>query len=346
MVGFTNGLELLLLKRNESSISTGSPSLDKLIGGIRKGMFYLFYGEEELIEILFRYLLTNALSPTKNIDLPVVVYVLCGNYRKERTEIGTDELIELVETSGFGMEEALKRIYILTASSADQQSLLIDELLKILKREEKVVLVLVRGIFKLHYDDARIKNRHVVREEVQRAITHFSQLCASRGIPIVTSGRPHKRTMLLPKPESSSFLKHLANTIIYLRKRKDGSLYNRAFLLSHPAKSPGSTEYAFELNIKLGRDTPPFRQAFNELVLKLRREFQEALLRIERREAFDLLIGAWSAELGAMSFAESVKLLDLLLLVAAVENRSQCENLLKKIQVLDNRIASLENRYE
>jgi len=217
--------------------------------------------------------------------------------------------------------------------------------LKVLEREEKVALVLVRGIFKLHNDDARIKNRYVVREEVQKAITGVSQLCAFRGIPIVASGRPRKKTTLLPKPESSSFLRHLANTIIYLRKRKNGSFYNRAFLLKHPAKSSGSTEYAFELNIKLGRDTPPFRQTFNDLVARLRREFQEALLRIERREAFDLLIGAWSAELGAMSFAESVKLLDLLLLVAAVENRSQCEKLLKKIQVMDNRIASLEEHF-
>jgi hypothetical protein len=336
MSGFTSGLELLL-SGAESVLSTGSPELDALVGGIRRGMFYLFYGEKELIEVLFRYLIANALKPREGSGRPVVVYMLCGNYRKERTEIGTEELVELVEASGYGMEEALRRIHILTASSADQQALLIDELIGVLEREPEVSLVLI------HFDDARVRNRHVVREEVQRSITRFSQLCAERGIPIVASGRP-KKARLIPKPESSSFLRHVANAIVYIRGRGKGTRFNRAFLLSHPGKPPGSAEYAFEVNGELGRDTPPFRQTFHELVTRLRREFQEALLRVERREAFDLLIEAWSAELGAVSFAETVKLLDLLFLVSVVENRSVGEALRRRVESLDERMTRIEER--
>ncbi len=94
MSGFTSGLELLL-SDSKGTLSTGSPKLDALVGGIRRGMFYLFYGEKELIEILFRYLIANALKPREGCGRPVVVYILCGNYRKERTEIGTEELVEL-----------------------------------------------------------------------------------------------------------------------------------------------------------------------------------------------------------------------------------------------------------
>jgi hypothetical protein len=94
----------------------------------------------------------------------------------------------------------------------------------------------------------------------------------------------------------------------------------------------------------LGRDTPPFRQTFHELVTRLRREFQEALLRVERREAFDLLIEAWSAELGAVSFAETVKLLDLLFLVSVVENRSVGEALRRRVESLDERMTRIEER--
>jgi hypothetical protein len=94
----------------------------------------------------------------------------------------------------------------------------------------------------------------------------------------------------------------------------------------------------------LGRDTPPFRQTFHELVARLRREFQEALLRVERREAFDLLIEAWSAELGAVSFAETVKLLDLLFLVSVVENRSVGEALRRRVEDLDERMTRIEGR--
>ena len=70
-------------------------------------MFYLFYGDNELIETLFQFLIANALKP-QGSGRPVVVYMLCGNYRRERTEIGTEALMELIENSGYGMEEALR----------------------------------------------------------------------------------------------------------------------------------------------------------------------------------------------------------------------------------------------
>jgi hypothetical protein len=336
MSGFTSGLELLL-SSSKGALSTGSPELDTLVGSIRRGMFYLFYGENELIETLFRSLIVNALKPGEETGRPVVVYMLCGNYRRERTEIVTEELMELIEDSGYGMEEAFRRIHILTASSADQQALLIDELIGVLAREPKVSLVLIQGIFKLHLDDARVRNRHVVREEVQRSINLFSQLCAERNIPIVASGRP-KKAKLIPRPESSSFLRHVANAIVYIRGRGKDAKFNRAFLLSHPGRPPGSSEYAFEVNNDMGRNTPPFRQSFHDLLGRLRREFQDALISIERRDAFDDLVGAWSAELGAMSFAESVKLLDLLLLVAVVENRSRSEMLSARVRSLEERL--------
>ena len=137
MSGFTSGLELPL-SGSKGTLSTGSPELDTLIGGIRRGMFYLFYGEKELIEVLFRHIIANALKPREESERPVVVYMLCGNYRKERTEIRTEELVEFIEASGYGMEEALRRVHILTASSADQQTLLIDELIGVLDREPEV----------------------------------------------------------------------------------------------------------------------------------------------------------------------------------------------------------------
>ena len=78
----------------------------------------------------------------------------------------------------------------------------------------------------------------------------------------------------------------------------------------------------FDVCYELGRDSTPFRQVFHELVSRLWREFKEALVTVRRREAFELLAEAWLAELGAMSFAESLKLLDLLFLVFVVDNRS------------------------
>jgi hypothetical protein len=265
--------------------------------------------------------------------------MLLGNYRKERTNLGIEELAELAEDCGFHIWEAMRRVRIFTASSADQQALLTGELEGFLRDNENVSLVIVRGIFKLHHDDARKKNRHVVWEEVQRSIMRLRQLCMEREIPIVASGRETRiRGELLPQPESSSFLRHVTNVIVYLRRRGGESGFNRAFMLDHPLRAPGSVEYMFKVNEGLGRETKSFRQSFQDMVERLRKEFKEPLIDQGRKTAFDYLLEAWGSEQGAMSYAESFKMLDLILLVSVLENRSLLTEVMEKFSILEERI--------
>ncbi|MFC1804174.1 hypothetical protein ACFL0D_09470 [Thermoproteota archaeon] len=339
MSGFTTAIQI----KDTLSLSTGSPELDELIGGIKQDMFYLFYGESSLIETLFLHILTSSLIPINEREPPVSVYMVCGNYRRERTDIGTDLLMELVESHGFHIEEALRRIQIFTASSVDQQGLLVDEIEALLEREANIGVVLVRGIFKLYHDDARWVNRHVVAEEVQRSALRLRQLCGERGIPLVASGRESDDRKLLPQPEASSYLKHLANVIVYLRKRNRGLQYNRAYLVKSPTRSLKSLEYNYEVS-DMGRTTPPFKQNFNERVETLRKEFRDAIIKPQRREAFDNLVEAWNAELGAMNYAESVKMLDLMLLVAAVDNRAKITELGRVMERIEFKLNQLLER--
>ena len=344
MTEYVTGQELMQRHQLASPLSTGSPELDKLIGGIQNGLFYFFYGEKQLMEVLFQNMTVKALVSNEK-GKPIVVYMLLGNYRKERTNLGLEELAELIEDSGFHMWEALKRVQIFTASSADQQMLLVEGLIRLLMEENNVSLVIVRGIYKLAKDDPRIRNRHVVYEEVQMSINSLRNICAEKGIPIVASGRKsEEKTKLKPMPESSLFLKHCANVIIYLRSRKKGSKYNRAFLVDHPAKPLGSVEYHYVVDFNMGRETKPFRMSYQELVDKLRKEFQDPLRSENRRTAFDLLVQAWSDELGAMSYAESFKMLDLLLLVSTLENRGMLVKVSDELERLNSRISRLEDK--
>jgi len=343
MTEYVTVQELLSRHTTESQLSTGSPELDKLIGGIQRGLFYFFYGEKTLMETLFQHMTTRALAANEK-GKPVVVYMLMGNYRKERTNLGLEELAELVEDSGFHMWEALKRVQIFTASSADQQVLLVDGLIRLLKEESNVSLVILRGIYKLAKDDPRIRNRHIVYEEIQMSINSLRNICAEKRIPIVASGRiSEEKTKRKPMPESSMFLRHCANIIIYLRERKKDSKYNRAFLVDHPLKPLGSVEYHYVVDFKMGRETKPFRMSYQELVDKLRKEFQDPLRSENRRTAFDLLIQAWSDELGAMSYAESFKMLDLMLMISTLENRSILEKMTIQLEVLNRKLSRFED---
>jgi len=96
----------------------------------------------------------------------------------------------------------------------------------------------------------------------------------------------------------------------------------------------------------LGRDTPPFRQSFQKKVDLMRKEFQRALLSLERREAFDKLVEAWSSELGAMTYAKSFKLQDLLFLVALVDNRRLINELEKRQNELNETYEKIRERIE
>ena len=343
MTEYLTGLQLLDQQTTEKNLSTGSPELDQLIGGMQRGLFYFFYGHKALMETLFQHMTVQALA-TNERGKPIVVYMLLGNYRMERTNLGLEEMAELIEDSGFSMWEALQRVQIFTASSADQQVLLVEGLIRLLMEEENVSLVIVRGIYKLAKDDPRQRNRHVVYEEVQSSINSLRNICAEKRIPIVASGRDSlAKTKRKPMPESSLFLRHCANVIIYLRRRSKGSKYNRAFLIDHPVKPLGSVEYQYVVDFKMGRETKPFRMSYQELVDKLRKEFQDPLRSENRRTAFDMLVQAWSDELGAMSFAESFKMLDLMLLISTLENRSMLEKITRQLESLERRITRLED---
>jgi len=82
--------------------------------------------------------------------------------------------------------------------------------------------------------------------------------------------------------------------------------------------------------------------SFQGLLKRMRDEYKAALLSRGRRAAFDRLVEAWSAEMGAISYAESFSLTDLLLLTGAVDNRRVNEELTIRASELERRLASVE----
>ncbi|MCX6642851.1 MAG: hypothetical protein NTV15_05625 [Candidatus Bathyarchaeota archaeon] len=325
-------------------ISTGSPQLDDLTGGVNSEALYLFYGEDELVETLLRHLLANSLKPTIYNSEPEAIYVICGNYRKERITIDTEPLIRLLESSGQGFESALKRVHILVASSADQQASLTGELERIVSTRRRIRLVLVKGIYKLSRDDARKKNRGRVAEEVQRSITAMKRICASAGVPLVASAREEAGGSI-PTPEASDYLNHLAGVIVYLRHREGEAKFNRAYVLKSPLTAKCSRDYCFEDEDR-GRTTPPISMSFEDLLSKLRTEYRSALVKQGRREAFDRLVEACSAELGAISYAESFSLMGLVLLTGLVDDRRVSEELSSRITDIERSLSHLEQKRE
>ena len=84
--------------------------------------------------------------------------------------------------------------------------------------------------------------------------------------------------------------------------------------------------------------------SFQDLLQRMRDEYKAALLSRGRREAFDRLVEAWSAEMGAISYVESTSLMDLLLLTGAVDNRRVNEELGIRASGLERRLEKVESK--
>ena len=84
------------------------------------------------------------------------------------------------------------------------------------------------------------------------------------------------------------------------------------------------------------------RASFEEHLNIMRTVYKDVLVNKGRREAFDRLVEAWSSELGAISYAESLSLMDLLLLTGGVDNRAFTESLKLILDRLESRLSEVE----
>jgi hypothetical protein len=90
------------------------------------------------------------------------------------------------------------------------------------------------------------------------------------------------------------------------------------------------------------RLTIPFRSQMQQEVQNLTRSFREGLLDPARRDAFDSLVKAWTAEQGAMSYAKVPSVLEVMLVTASVDNRKTIEDLQGELRELRSHLQKVQ----
>ncbi len=232
---FESALSLLQRRAGAHLISTGSPELDRLIGGVEPGLFYLLYGAEDEghpDHLLYR-LLVEAVKPGPHGG-GGAVYLVCGNYRRSRTVLDSEFLLSLIEEDGLDATEALSRIHVICAFS-ERHLIRAPRLLEELLRDvDGVRLVAVQQMTKLFY--GRLALRHEDPAEFTGIVSRLRALCCERGISLVATCRPAGRGRPVPNPEGGSFLRHAANAIIYLRAPRGRGPVS-AYLVKHPDRA-------------------------------------------------------------------------------------------------------------
>ena len=95
----------------------------------------------------------------------------------------------------------------------------------------------------------------------------------------------------------------------------------------------------------MGRITPSFRQLYEETISEMRTELQAALVDLNHKSAFDLLLKeAWNPEQAAMGNSTLPTVSDKLNVMASIHNRKLIAVLTKGLKEKDREIEELKQR--
>ena len=328
---FTNGLELLRRHETTPKLTTGLMELDSLLaGGVELGTFTLLYGDDEsTIDRILYALICNCQLPLEKYGFDGrTVFLNCGNYRQEQVLLDLKLATNLLRANGIDPATGLDRIIAVSAFNPDQAAASVDEVANIVRSNDQVRLVVARNLTKLFLASGARDEIALERiQQVQHLLAKPWQACAERNIALVASCRPRRPNSLRPSPpEGGVFLRHLAQVMVCFRREQRSRLL--AYLLKHPKRQNRMVElFLNQGDFDMGRLTIPFRSQLQQEVDNLSRSFKEALIEPARRDAFDSLTKAWTAEQGAMSYAKVPSVLEVMLLAAAVDNRKAIEDL-------------------
>ena len=170
---FKSALQVYANRAEVSRLTTGSHRLDQLIGGIEPTRFYLFFGDpgEKAPDVLLYRLMVEAVKSWKG----KVVYLLCGNYRRDRTTLDSDLLLSLIEDAGLDLDEALEKIHIIGVFSEHQLMNAPSLVEGLIEEHGDISLIAVQQISKLFFSKKAV--RFEEQTEFTGVVSKLREMC-------------------------------------------------------------------------------------------------------------------------------------------------------------------------
>lgn len=328
-------------------VTTGSADLDGLIGGVEERFFYLFYGEQELMDTLIHRLIVNCVLPRERGGFEAKgIYFNNTDYYAGKTVLNPTLIGGLAKQLGIEPKDVFRNIYTAVAYNEERQLIAAKQVAELVESEPGIKLLAVHNITRFLSGSKRVKE---AMETLKRVISLLWGVAAKRGIALVaTADALSAGRGFIPRPAGGSFLHHAAGIIVYLKRVREGSI--RAYLVKHPCKK---TPDAVTLDAAkggvdlMGRITPSFRQRYEEAVSGLKTGYQSSLIDLGHREAFDLLLkDAWRVEQAAMGNSNLPTVVDALNITANIHNRKLVESLRRRLEEKEKEIQELRRRVE
>ena len=228
--------ESLEEERNKLRLTTGSGDLDSLIGGVDEGRFYLFYGEQEILDLLiFKLIVNSSLQREKGGFEARCIYFNNTNYYTGKTILNTSKLGELAKCAEIEPEIVFNNVYIVAAYNEQRQLIVAKQVAEQMEKDANIRLLAIHNITKFLSDSKKIKETGQILKQVIRYVWKVAS--ERKVVTVVTADVAPSGRGFIPRPFGGSFLCHIANVIVHLKIFEDGATQSiKATLIKHPYK--------------------------------------------------------------------------------------------------------------
>jgi hypothetical protein len=339
-------------QKKRLKLTTGSGDLDSLIGGIEAGSFYLFYGEPEILDLLIHRLLINCVMPAEKGGLDAkAVYFNNTDYYVGKTLIDPSKLGMLAKNVGLDPALVFKNVEVAAAFNEERQWFVSKEVADLIRENKEIKLLAVHNITRFLVNSKKPKESNEVLKKVVGKLWRAASenhVAFVMTVDVIDTGK-----VLVPKPLGGIYIRQAASILVHFRKFYDGPVSSyKVTLVKHPYKrAPESivlyVSQAGSLDLMTGRNVPSFQQLYGEHVDRLKKFFQNDLIDLGHRSAFDVLLkGAWNMEQKALSNLKEFTLLDGLNLTASVDTRALIESVQNRFLTIDDETKKLAQDIE
>jgi len=325
------------VRESGNALTTGYGALDTLIGPLRGGRLHAFYGTSQFIDELAHRLVVRCSREG------LVAYMNNTNYYSEKTLLKADLLAAQAKMEGLEPSSVLESVYFVAAYSEFRQQKATAALEAAVRREPSTRMILVHNI--AAFVEGNEKNREAVMGGIHRSVSALWRLAAERDLVMVVTAKADA----LP-----GMTAELAGVLVRVREGSEGL---QARLMKHPERAtPAVSQVSREPRgapeketrggeMLMGRVTPPFRQLYQELLERLRRNYLPLLRDPSHRKGFEALLSeAWDREHAAMGNSETPLVLDALNLTANIHNSGAIAELREALLEREGRMEALEER--
>ena len=339
--------EALEEEKRRLKMTTGIGDLDGLIDGVAEGLFYLFYGDQRVLDAIVYRLIVNCTLPIDRGGFQAKgVYFNNTDYYTGKTILNPSEVGCVAKQLSVDPQTVLSNIYVAAAYNEQRQIIVARKITELLNRDHEIKLVIAHNLTRFLTSS---KNPRRSGQIIKQVVGLLYQASSKANAALVATGDATAGIRgSIPKPAGGSYLRHVASIITYLKIERRGSV--KAYLLKHPYKeTPISVAFTFtEGGVDLmGRITPSFRQRYEALISELRKSYQSALIDVGHREAFNLLLKeAWCLEQAAMGDSNLPTVVDALNITANIHNRKLIEALRRRLEEQERVIQELQRRVE